>query len=92
MLVCEHVILQKFQVGRHFAFITQGQSSNFLLMKVEHYTTYKTCSLLIAYTGIDFEHFVVMNRKILYFTCADQKYVNPSMVIKLMVTNPHQKS
>lgn len=65
-------------------------------MKVEHITKYISCSFLIAYTVtcIDFEHFVAISRKILYLTyiSADQKYVNPSMVIKLMVTNAPRKS
>lgn len=65
-------------------------------MKVEHITKYINCLFLIAYTVtcIDFEHFVAISRKILYFTyiSADQKYVNPSMVIKLMVTNAPRKS
>lgn len=65
-------------------------------MKVEHIIKYINCLFLIAYTVtcIDFEHFVAISRKILYFTyiSADQKYVNPSMVIKLMVTNAPRKS
>lgn len=65
-------------------------------MKVEHIIKYINCSFLIAYTVtcIDFEHFVAISRKILYLTniSADQKYVNPSMVIKLMVTNAPRKS
>lgn len=67
-------------------------------MKVEHITKYINCSFLIVYTVtcIDFEHFVAISRKILYLTyqyiSADQKYVNPSMVIKLMVTNTPRKS
>lgn len=67
-------------------------------MKVEHITKYINCSFLIAYTitCIDFEHFVAISRKILYLTyqyiSADQKNVNPSMVIKLMVTNTPRKS
>lgn len=65
-------------------------------MIIEHITKYINYSFLIAYTVtcIDFEHFVAISRKILYLTyiSADQKYVNPSMVIKLMVTNTPRKS
>lgn len=67
-------------------------------MKVEHITKYINCSFLIVYTVtcIDFEHFVAISRKILYLTyqyiSADQKNVNPSMVIKLMVINTPRKS
>lgn len=67
-------------------------------MKVEHIIKYINCLFLIAYTVtcIDFEHFVAISRKILYLTyqyiSADQKNVNPSMVIKLMVINTPRKS
>lgn len=52
---------------------------------VEHYTTYKNCSFLIAYPGIDFDTLWQSAVSV------DQKNVNPSMVIKLMVTNPPKK-
>lgn len=65
-------------------------------MKVEHIIKYINCLFLIAYTVtcIDFEHFVAISRKILYLTyiSTDQNNVNPSMVIKLMVTNAPRKS